>query len=499
MQIKTILMAIGALWLFIATVVGGALYQASADIHAASTKGHLADRIQRAVFELNILSGDYLQYPSVRAQTQLDQKVEGLGRTLTSSGVVFEKERREFGILGNGYEAIRSVLDRLTSDTADPAAGTPLSSAAVERLRNRLRLVSQTMASTGFQLVERAEKERAMAVDDASRLAGLLFGITAIFLVGTAVVFASRVIRPLGRLRDGIESYGRGDTESRIRATRKDEIGAVAAAFDTMADRLGETTVSRDALAREVEHRRKAEDELARNVIQLEAANKEMEAFTYSVSHDLRAPLRALDGFSAALLEDYGDKLDGEAKTYLGYLREGSQEMAGLIDDLLRLSRLTRGDLVIAITNLSEMVAKVEKELRDAEPGRDVAFDIASDVVVRGDARLLRQVIENLAANAWKFTRGRTDARIDFGAVENGGTTVCHVRDNGAGFNMAYADKLFTPFQRLHGADEFEGTGIGLSTVERIIHRHGGRVWAEGAVGKGATFYFELETGKSSA
>jgi len=225
---------------------------------------------------------------------------------------------------------------------------------------------------------------------------------------------------------------------------------------------------------------------------QLEATNRELDAFAYSVSHDLRAPLRAIDGFSEALLDEYGDKLDEEGKTYLRYLQEGSHEMSDLIDGLLKLSRSTRGEMALERADLSAMAAIVKEELRKTEPERRVDVHIAPDVEAFADPRLLRVVMENLLGNAWKYTGRAAEACIEFGVEEREGKTVYFVRDNGAGFDMTYADKLFLPFHRLHKTSEFQGIGIGLATVERIIRRHGGRIWAQAAAGEGATFYFTL-------
>ncbi len=226
--------------------------------------------------------------------------------------------------------------------------------------------------------------------------------------------------------------------------------------------------------------------------VQLEVANRELDSFAYSVSHDLRAPLRAIDGFSAALLEDYQDKLDEEGKSYLRYLQEGSHEMSDLIDGLLKLSRSTRGEITVEHVDLSAMAGSVAEKLRKAEPERQVAVQIASEAEAVADPRLLKVVMDNLLGNAWKYTSQTTGASIEFGVAEQEGKTVYFVRDNGSGFDMAYADKLFLPFHRLHKTSEFPGIGIGLATVQRIIQRHGGRIWAQSAVGEGATFYFTL-------
>lgn len=227
---------------------------------------------------------------------------------------------------------------------------------------------------------------------------------------------------------------------------------------------------------------------------ELEVTNRELEAFSYSVSHDLRAPLRAIDGFSFTLLNDYGEQLDERGRDRLGRVRAGAQRMATLIDDLLKLSRLTRTEIKPEPVDLTELAGQVINELRQGDPQRAVQFIVQPDLNVMGDAQLLRVVMDNLLGNAWKFTSQSEDAAIEVGSdCGDAGERFYFVRDNGAGFDMAYADKLFGAFQRLHDADEFPGSGIGLATVQRVLHRHGGRIWAEGTVGRGATFYFTLE------
>jgi signal transduction histidine kinase len=232
---------------------------------------------------------------------------------------------------------------------------------------------------------------------------------------------------------------------------------------------------------------------------ELEATNRELEAFSYSVSHDLRAPLRSIDGFSQILMEDYTDEIDEEGKDYLGRVRAASQRMGRLIDDILGLSRVTRGTMSRERLDLGALATEVAEELRETRPERKVEFSAQKGLEVWGDPKLLRVALANLIGNAWKFTEKTPEARIEFGLDEElsreGRVPVYYVRDNGAGFDMTYANKLFGAFQRLHGADEFEGTGIGLATVQRVVHRHGGRIWAEGEVDRGATFYFTLRPG----
>jgi signal transduction histidine kinase/GAF domain-containing protein len=242
----------------------------------------------------------------------------------------------------------------------------------------------------------------------------------------------------------------------------------------------------------DITEREKAEIELRQRSADLEASNRELEAFSYSVSHDLRAPLRSIAGFSNVLYEDYADKLDEEGKQYLKKIEASSDLMGQLMDDLLKLSRVTRSELNIEKFNLSEMAHEVVRELVKNEPSRKVKVTIASDLNVQGDKNLLNLVLQNLLGNAWKYSSKTTKPRIEMGTIKHNGKQAYFVRDNGVGFDMAYANKLFQPFQRLHKATEFAGTGIGLATVQRIVRRHGGEVWAESRVGEGATFYFTL-------
>ena len=244
--------------------------------------------------------------------------------------------------------------------------------------------------------------------------------------------------------------------------------------------------------ARDVTARKNADMELIQRSAALELANKELETFSYSVSHDLRAPLRSMDGFSLALMEDYNDKLDDTAKEYLQYIRSSSQLMGRLIDDILNLSRITRAEIHLDKVDMSELANEVVDELNRIQPDRKVEFLIAPKLEAYGDRNLLKLVMQNLLGNAFKFTGKQDHAIIEFGIANSGGEKAYFVRDNGIGFDMTYDDKLFKPFQRLHSAEEFPGTGVGLASVQRIINRLGGRVWAEGNPGHGAMFCFTL-------
>jgi signal transduction histidine kinase len=252
---------------------------------------------------------------------------------------------------------------------------------------------------------------------------------------------------------------------------------------------LGESFITTGA---DITRIKEAEEALKRYNAELEAANRELEAFSYSVSHDLRAPLRSMEGFSSALVEDYGDKLDEQGKRYLGYVQDASVLMGQLIDDLLKLSRVTRAEMNYETVDLSDLARKVALDLEKTHPERAVQLRIPANIAAKGDRGLLRLVLENLLGNAWKFSSKAGAPKIEFGEAEYNGKQAFFVKDNGVGFDMTYADRLFKPFQRLHKVTDFPGTGIGLATVQRIIHRHGGEVWAESVVGQGATFYFTL-------
>jgi PAS domain S-box-containing protein len=263
-------------------------------------------------------------------------------------------------------------------------------------------------------------------------------------------------------------------------------------------DRTGQlrgfAKVTRDITERKriEEQLERQRSELTRSNIELIAANKELEAFSYSVSHDLRAPLRSIDGFSLALLEDYEEKLDAEGKDNLHRVRAATQRMGVLIDDLLDLSRVTRAGMKVQKVDLSVMGRAVAAELKNSQPGRRTEFHIQEGLEAHADSNLMRIALENLLENAWKFTSKRESARIEFGQTNNNGSRVYFVRDDGAGFDSARATRLFGAFQRFHDKNDFPGTGVGLATVQRIIQRHGGRIWAESVPGKGATFYFTL-------
>ena len=302
-----------------------------------------------------------------------------------------------------------------------------------------------------------------------------------------------------------LRRVAKGERVEQIEAVRRRKDGSlvdVSLKISPIMDASG-NVVGASTIARDITERKRAEEEIRRlnadledrvrqRTTQLEAANKELEAFAYSVSHDLRTPLRGIDGWSLALVEDYASQLDEKARGYVDRVRAETQRMGTLIDDLLQLSRVTRSEMATGAVDLTAIARRIAARLTEDNSERGIEFTIAAGLAAHGDTRLLEIALDNLFANAVKFTGTRAEARIEFGRTEEDGERPFYVRDNGVGFDMAFAGTLFGAFQRLHRASEFPGTGIGLATVQRIIHRHGGRIWAEAEPDRGATFYFTL-------
>jgi signal transduction histidine kinase len=376
-----------------------------------------------------------------------------------------------------------------------PPADLRASAAVSQQGEGKRRFDRFRAASTA--VIQAVEKNRQNDLLESERIESRMNWVSACIFLGALLLTVvigwltmRAVTRPLKALRMVAENIGSGGLSEVVEVEGAREFAGLAKSMDQM----------RLQLAQEAANRREAEEALrvllidrTRVADELIRANAELESFAYAVSHDLRAPLRSMDGFSQVLLDRYADRLDDRGVRYLNHVRGAAQEMGQLIDAILALSRVTRSEMQQKSLNLSGIAQSIANELATSAPLRRVSVTIAPGVVMIGDDRLMRAVLQNLLGNAWKFTSKRATACIEFGVTEQDGTVTCFVRDNGAGFDMEYANKLFTPFQRLHGAGDFEGTGVGLATVQRIVQRHGGRVWAEGSPGEGATFYFTVQ------
>jgi signal transduction histidine kinase len=317
----------------------------------------------------------------------------------------------------------------------------------------------------------------------------LILGASFIAAVYISNRYGKAVVQPIVGLSETAQIVSREKNYS-VRVTDPGvggEVSVLIKAFNEMLEQIqrrdDELQGARFGLEKRVEERTR----------QLVAANRELEAFSYSVSHDLRNPLETISGYSYILLQEYGNKLDSEGKNHLEEVNAATKRMAQLIDDLLALAHATTTAMHRERVNLSEMANAISNDLKRKDPQRNVEFKIANDMMADADASLLRVAMENLLSNAWKYTSTREDARIEVGCKFDAGCNVFYVRDNGAGFDPKQIDRLFKPFQRLHSKSEFPGTGVGLATVQRIIHRHGGQIWAEASPGQGATFYFMLQ------
>jgi signal transduction histidine kinase len=396
--------------------------------------------------------------------------------------------------LGNVSGKLWSDLSRLV---AAPAVEVRPGALANDRLADGQRLVGWATRIRGAPWIVLVEFPRSAVVAPARAFALRMLVVVSLLVLGAATaayVISARITTPLGRLTHAAEAIAQGRFEEQVQTGRRDEIGRLAAAFQAMST---EVQAARQQLETRVEERTRAiaalNTQLESRVVELNGLSAELEAFSYSVSHDLRAPVRHIAGFTALLQKRAGDALDVEAGRYLRTIAESAARMGHLVDDLLAFSRMGRMEMLHNQVDLDELVHDVVQEVKHDATGRDIRWTTHPLPTVAGDRAMLRLAFTNLVSNAVKYTRPRQVAEIEIGAhpVTNG-ERVVYVRDNGVGFDMAYVNKLFGVFQRLHGADQFEGTGIGLANVRRIVQRHGGRAWAEGAPDHGATFFISL-------
>lgn len=371
------------------------------------------------------------------------------------------------------YEAAYDVSSRLIDqETGEAIIG------AMAAMQSKRAAATDALAQT-TSLDYRQFEEHFSAIQAARATASWLRLVVSAVCLALVLFWTIKLSREVlivvEHLSLGFRRFAQGDFSRPIPITTQDEVGRLSAEANAMADKL-QTTLRR----------------LSDTSADLARANEELESFSYSVAHDLRAPLRAINGYCSALIEDLGEQLEGRSREYLGRAAAAAERMGHLIDALLALSRVSRSTVERSPVDLAAVARSVVAQLRATAPDRNLDFVAADALTVDGDPTLLRALLENLLGNAWKFTSNREIARIEIGRTELDGAAAIFVRDNGAGFNMEYASRLFAPFQRLHSDREFAGTGIGLATVRRIVRRHGGTIRAESAVGAGAAFFFTL-------
>jgi len=466
--------ALGTIVLLAATI-----WWAFAEVEDADRQRRKTAEIARVLNDLRLVTFEYILYRSDRADLQEREVAARLDRLLVTHPFSDSEPNEILADLRERIVETQQIFDELKAKPSDSASSADIGSAAMRRFEaqaSRKLLVLQQeslvdalrLADFSTQRISQAQRRVVWVF-----LAGLF--LIALTTAGAAWLIHVSVLAPISRLEQATREVASGNWNYKLDIAGNDEIGEMSRNFDAM------TSALRSSFA-----------QIERSNQELAALNKEIEAFSYSVSHDLRAPLRSMDGFSLALLEDFGDRVDDQGRDYLHRIRAASQRMGRLIDELLGLSRVTRTELAIRQVDLSAIARDIAASLTLQQPERAVTWQIDEGLTVDADKSLMQIAMQNLLENAWKFTGKTPSPTIHVGRARHNGSSACFVADNGVGFDMTYADRLFGAFQRLHHESEFAGTGIGLAIVQRIIRRHEGRIWAEAQPGQGATFFFSF-------
>jgi len=501
--------------------------QVGVKIHSNRVSGEylasnlIMTRIIKEVSDINLISGDYLLYHDDRPLTQIERRLTSLARLFETQQfrqlkyraiqseirIELERARQIFGKVQDNHDR----FDK-RSDTAAPERTDPFARQELENLARNLSISSQALSTSAHGLLKSLVEEQAREMHFYDRTILGVMSVSFGLVLLSVFIFSSRFIRSLKDLNEGAARIAEGDLASRVALSGNDELTELSRSINDMSEKL---QLSYGALEDENEERKRTEESLLESELllrqnqedvitlnrklenelrKLQEANREMEAFSYSVSHDLRAPLRHMSGFVELLERRDTSGLDEKSRHYLDVISEASKKMGCLIDDLLTFSRMGRGEMMKSRVDLLQLAREVIEELsKDIPEDRAVQWRIGELPVVTGDPAMLRLVLVNLVSNAVKYSKNVESALIEIAALApEDDCHVLYVRDNGAGFDMKYVDKLFGLFQRLHSSEEYEGTGVGLANVRRVIGRHGGRTWAEGELNRGATFYFTL-------
>ena len=478
-------------------VLAFAMYRISRAVEATD----IARAIITDAFERLTLRNDYVQSGTERAKIQWLWKHDLIKRQLAAAAKIFRDpaDQEIIGKMIADQESIGRIFSAIVNNRAkanDPARMSRLLQENEERLITQLNRVIYGEVLRARQLHESSREDFVSTL----RLAGWGIAIILILVMAAAIInswtMGRSIAERIRRLGDGAAMIGGGNLDRRIEVKGEDELAELSRAFNAMTSKL---RGSYDNLENEIGERKKAEgairelnDDLTAKNVQLETVNREMESFIYSVSHDLRQPLRAIASFSQMVQKSLQGGLCEKDKHHLARVVDNAAKMNDLIDDMLKLSRISRQEIKPTQIDMTRMAETVVSGIRETQPARRADIAIGAGLTAVADQGLMTAVLENLIGNAWKFSAKVENARIEFGAVKREKQTVYFVKDNGVGFDPEHAKDMFKPFHRLHSESEFDGTGIGLSIVERIVVRHGGEVWAEGCIGKGATVFFTL-------
>jgi signal transduction histidine kinase len=456
-------------------LIAASIGWANTQVNAAVEQRRHSAAIASALNDIRMVTFEYLLNRRERARLQEQavwQRLEGL--LALPTGLDDAAARTLAELRANG-EASHRLFGEVVPTRASGGVADEVQQRFEVQISSRLLILQQRSLVDAAKLIDDA----GVRIDETQRRVVLMTaaGLVLMALITAAAVWMFRrdVLRPIARLEQATREVAAGNWSFELDVGSADELGEMARHFDAMTRKLRDSFGQLELSNRE-----------------LVSLNNELESFSYSVSHDLRSPLRSMDGFSQALLEDYGDQLDDEARDSLQRIRAASQRMGRLIDELLGLARVTRAELRIQEVDISAMAREMAANLARSQPERSVRWEIDEGIKVRADRELMHIALQNLLDNAWKFTGKTTDAVVRVGMRQEGGDRICFVADNGAGFDMAYADRLFGAFQRLHHESDFPGTGVGLAIVQRVLRRHGWPLWAQASLGGGASFFFRI-------